>query len=336
MRDLRYAVRVLRKAPGFSAAAILVLALGIGATAAIFSVVDAAILRALPYHCPGELVTLSEKAPGNPAKRTYRTTPLNFADWHDQNTVFAGITALSGGSRTLTGRDNAELIPGQAVTREFFEVLGMPPIAGRTFQEEDERTNAKVVVLSESLWRSRFGGDRTLVGHTIPLDGEPYTVIGIAPAQAQLFYRADLWTLYVVKRRPQQRKMPYLQGVRRLKPGMTIAQASGAMDGVAASIARLNPSTNKDWGIEIQPLRDSIIGKELHSTTLVLGGIVAFVLLMACANVANLMLARGAVRTREMAVRGALGAGRAALSRQLLTEALVLAVRGGAGRLRPG
>jgi putative ABC transport system permease protein len=143
MRDLRYAARVLRHSPAFTAAAVLVLALGIGATSAIFSVVDAAVLRPLPFEEPGELVALWEKPPGNPVKRAYHATPLNFQDWHDQNTVLTGLAAVSGGNRTLAGRDGAELIPGQAVTREFFSVLGVPPIGGRTFEEADERTTGQ-------------------------------------------------------------------------------------------------------------------------------------------------------------------------------------------------
>jgi putative ABC transport system permease protein len=299
----------------------------------LFSVVDAAVLRPLPFYRPGELVTLWEKPPGNGLKRVYHATPLDFQDWHDQNTVFSGLAALSGASRTLTGRDGAELIPGQSVTREFFSVLGVPLVVGRAFQEQDERTKANVVMLSEKIWRTRFGSDPNLLGHTIPLDGEPFTVIGIVPARVQVFYEADLWTLYVVKRSPEQRSMHYLKVVGRLKPGVTVGQARTGMARVADGIARLFPETNKDWGITIETLHESVVGKELRSTTLVLGGVVAFVLLMACANVANLMLARGASRTREMAVRTALGAGRLELVRQLLSESLVLAAIGGASGL---
>jgi putative ABC transport system permease protein len=333
MRDLRYAMRVLRHGPGFAAGAVPVLALGIGATVAIFSVVDAAVFRPLPFYRPGELVTLREKPPGNGLKRIYNATPLNFQDWHDRNSVFSGLAAVSGANRTLAGRDGAEFIAGQAVTREFFSVLGVPPVAGRAFQEEDERTKANVVMLSERIWRTRFGADPKVVGRTIPLDGEPYTVIGIVPARVQVFYEADFWTLYVVKRSPEQRRMHYLKVIGRVKPGVTIEQARAGMNGVAQGMARLFPETNKDWGVTIETLRESVVGTELRSTTLVLGGVVAFVLLMACANVANLMLARGASRTREMAVRVALGAGRLDLARQLLAESLTLAASGGVSGL---
>jgi len=330
MRDIRYAVRVLVHAPGFAAVAVIILALGIGANSAIFSVLDAALLRPLPFPQPEELAVLWERPPGAQLK-TYRASPLNFLDWHDQNTVFTGLAAISGTSRTLMQREGAELITGQSVTREFFSVVGVQPIFGRAFREEDERDKANVVMLGEDLWRSRFGGDPALVGRTIPLDGQPFLVVGIVPSRFQLFYRADLWTLYIVKRSPEQRRMHYLQVLGRLRPGVSIGQASAAMAPIADGIAKASPATNKDWGIHVETLRQAIVGAELRSTTLVLGGIVALILLLACANVANLMLARGTARAREMAVRAALGAGRLALARQLLAESLVLAAAGGAG-----
>src|SRR4051794_18066308 len=168
MQDLRYALRVLRRSPGFTLAAALVLALGIGANTAIFSVVDAALLRPLPFQKPGQLVMLWEAPP------TYaynRVSPLNFLDWHDQNSVFSGLAAVSGGSRTMRTRSGAERIPGQSVTSEFFSLLGVRPLAGRTFNDDDVRTRADVVVLSERLWHTHFGGDRSIVGRAIPLEG---------------------------------------------------------------------------------------------------------------------------------------------------------------------
>ncbi len=327
MQDLRYALRVLSRAPGFTVAAVIVLALGIGANSAIFSVVDAVLLRPLPYHQPGEIVVLWELSP---SRINNRVSPLNFADWHDQNAVFTATAAISGGPRTVAGPGGAERLPGQAVTSEFFSLLDVPPIAGRTFRASDARANPDCVVISERLWRSRFHADTALIGRTIPLDGKPFTLLGVVPAAFQIFYPSDLWTLYVPKRSPEQRRMHYLQVIGRLKPGVSLEQAQAAMNGVAAGIARIAPETNRNWGIAIQPLHRALVGDELRSTSLVLGGVVSFVLLMACANVANLMLARGSARAREIAVRVSLGAGRGQLARQLLTESLVLAALGGA------
>ena len=330
MQDLRYAARVLLRAPGFTALAAAVLALGIGANSAIFSVVDAALLRPLPYHQPDRLVMLWEHAPGYIHNRT---SPLNFLDWHDRNTVFAAMAAVSGGSRTLQTSGGAERIPGQSVTQEFFSLLRIPLIAGRAFAPDDDRTRADVVVIGERLWRTRFNADPAIVGATIPLDGKPFTVIGVAPARFQILYQSDLWTLMTPKRSPEQRRMHYLQVLGRLKPDVTIDQARSAMAVIAAQIAEISPATNKDWGVTIDPLRESIVGAELRTTSLVLAGVVFFILLMACANVASLMLARGAARTREMAVRAALGAGGKRLAKQVLTESLLLSALGGAGGL---
>jgi putative ABC transport system permease protein len=330
MQDLRYAARVLFRAPGFTALAAAVLALGIGANSAIFSVVDAALLRPLPYHQPDRLVTLWEHAPGYPHNRT---SPLNFLDWHDRNTVFAAMAAVSGGSRTLRIAGDAERIPGQSVTQEFFSLLRVPLLAGRAFAPDDDRAGADVVVIGERLWRTRFNADPAIVGSTIPLDGKPFTVIGIAPARFQILSESDLWTLMTPKRSPEQRRIHYLQVLGRLKPDVTILQARSAMALIAAQIAQVSPDTNKDWGITIDPLRESIVGPELRTTSLVLAGVVLFILLMACANVASLMLARGAARTREMAVRAALGAGGKRLAKQVLTESLLLSALGGAGGL---
>jgi putative ABC transport system permease protein len=325
MQELRYAVRVLRRAPGFTLASVIVLALGIGANSAIFSVVDAALLRPLPYHHPEEIVVLWEQPP---SRVNNRVSPLNFLDWHDQNSVFASTAAISGGSRTVSGPGGAERIPGQAVTSEFFTLLGVQPVAGRTFRADDA-AHPDAVVISERLWRNRFHGDSAIVGRSIELDGKPFTLLGVAPAGFQIFYPSELWTLYVPKRSPEQRRMHYLQVIGRLKPGVSLSQAQAAMDAIGAGIARISPETNRNWGIAIQPLHRALIGDELRSTSLVLGAVVAFVMLMACANVANLMLARGSARAREMRVRVALGASRAQLARQLFVESLTLAALGG-------
>jgi putative ABC transport system permease protein len=331
LQDLRYAGRGLRKAWGFTILIAGVIAIGIGANSVMFSLVDAALVRPLPFAHPEQLMMLWEHPPGYAYNRV---SPLTFIDWSEQNDAFTSMAAVAGGSRTLTGAGGAaEKIPGQAVTSTFFDVFGVRPIAGRTFTAADAAERAYVVVLSEPFWRNRFGGDPALIGRTIMLDSQPYAVVGIAPAAFQALYRADMWTLITPRRTPEQRRMHYLQVVGRAKPGVDVEHARGNMSLVASDIARLSPDTNKDWTVTIEPLREALVGSELRTTSLVLAGTVGFVLLMACANVANLLLARGLGRAREIAVRAALGGSRNRILRQLLTESVLLACLGGAAGL---
>jgi len=327
-RDLRYAVRSLRNAPGFTIVTVAVLAVGIGANSAMFSLVDAALVRPLPFTQPDRLVMLWERAPRFAHNRV---SPLNFLDWSEQQRAFASVAAIAGGGRTLTSSGGeAERIPGQAVTSQFFDVLGVRAIAGVTFGPDAAADQRSVVVIGERLWRDRFGGDRSAIGRTITLDGQPHTIIGVAPAGFQILYASDIWTLFVPRRSSEQRRQHYLQVIGRLKPGVTLEQAKADMGGVADQIATIAPDTNKGWGVTIEPLREAIVGPELRTTSLVLAGVVGFVLLMACANVVNLLLARGLGRSREIAVRAALGGSRWRIIRQLLTESLLLATIGGA------
>jgi len=327
LQDVRFAVRMLLRSPGFTTLIVVVLAIGIGANSAIFSLVDAALLRPLPFTQPERLVMLWEHPPGYAHNRV---SPLNFLDWSEQNDVFASITAVSGGSRTFATPNGAEKIPGQSVSSALFDVLGVRPIAGRTFTTADATEKAKVVVLSERFWVSHFGRDPKLVGNTIHLDGQPFTVIGIVPAQFQILYESDLWTPWLPKRSPEQRRMHYLQVVARLKPGVTVPQVEASMAVIARNIGRISPDTNKDWGVTVEPLHQALIGQDLRVTALVLWGVVGFVLLMACANITNLLLAKGAARTREIAVRASLGGSQARIVRLLLTESALVAILGGA------
>ena len=327
-RDLRYAVRSLRRAPGFTAVTVIVLAVGIGATSAMFSLVDAALIRPLPFPQPDRLVMLWENSPRFSRNRV---SPLNFLDWSEQQHAFDGVAAIAGGGRTLTGGGgDAERIPGQAVTWQFFDVLGIRPVAGVTFRADDAEQRRRVVVISERLWRSRYGGDLAAIGRDMTLDGESYTIVGVAPTGFQILFRADMWTLFAPRRSPEQRQQHYLQVIGRLKPGATLDHARSDMAGVAGHIAAIAPETNQGWGVSISPLRDAIVGQDLRATSLILAGVVGFVLLMACANVANLLLARGLERTREIAVRAALGGSRLRIILQLLTESVLLAILGGA------
>jgi putative ABC transport system permease protein len=334
LHDARYALRLLRRAPGFTTIAIAIVAIGIGANTAMFTLVDAALLRPLPFSQPEQLSMLWEHAPDTPHNRV---APLNFVDWSEQNHTFAMMAAVSGGGRTLIRPGSSpERLAGQAVTSAFFDVLGVRPLAGRTFVSDDASTRTRVVVISEGLWRSHFAAEEGLIGSTIVLDGQPFTVIGIVPAAFQIFYPSDLWTLYVPERTPEQRRMHYLQVVGRLAPGVSLTQARDDMAIVGRRIAQSSPDTNKEWGVTVEPLHDAIVGHELRTTSLVLAAVVVCVLLMACANVASLLLARGIGRARELAVRAALGGTRKRLVRQLLIESVVLAVPGGIGGLALG
>ena len=327
--DVKFAVRQLRASPAFTAVAVLTLALGIGANSAIFALADAALLRPLPYPEPEQLVALWEAEDG---RTRDGVNPLEFVDWSEQNRTFDSMAAYVRAARTLTGGEGgAELIPSQAVTPRFFDVLRVRPILGRTFQQSD-LTLLTVVVLREGFWRSRFGGDPTLVGRAIRLDGQPLTVIGVVPDDLR-FDQAlggappQLWTVLNVpaERTPAGRYAHYFNVIGRLRPDATIEAARADLTAVAESIARESPATNEGHGVAIEPLRELLVGGELRLTSLLLLAVVGFVLLMCCANVANLVLARASARTRELAVRSALGAGRGRVLRQLLTESLVLA-----------
>jgi predicted permease len=328
-QDVRYAARTLRKAPGVALAAVLALGLGIGATTAIFSLVDATLLRPLPFHEADRLVKLFERAPQHPRNQV---ALLNFQDWRDQSRSFASMAGASSGALTALSDGSgamAETVAVQNVTPGFFEVLGIKPVAGRAFAP-GETNDLPLVMLSERVWRNRFSSHASIVGGTVTLGGIPNTVIGIVPADFEILSRVDVWTLLPRGLTTQARRLHFLDVIARLGPGVTIDEARADLAVVAENIARVSPETNKGWGVTIEPLQRAIVSDELRRTSLVLGGGVLFILVMACANVANLLLARGLGRTRELAVRAALGGSRARIIRQLLTESLLLALTGGA------
>jgi putative ABC transport system permease protein len=354
--DLKAAFRSLRSSKGFTIAALIVLTLGIGATTAIFSVVDAVVLRGLPFDEHDRLVAVGERSrPSAPFASPDRdpdalsfVAPQNYLDWAAEQHVFESIAAIGSGWLTLRepGAEPESLTP-QRVSADFFRVLGVPPAVGRAFTAENEIAGRdRVAVLSDALWRRSFAADPQIIGRAIPLDdleggpdstgGGRYEVIGVMPPDFTYPVGAarptDIWVPYVVPpnqriREPHQRTN-YLQVVARLKPGVSLAQAQAQMDQVAAAIEQANPAWNKDNRVGVRPLVDHIVGARIRSWMSMLLGAVSVVLLIACANIANLLLARASAREREAGIRAALGASRWRLVRQLMTESLVLSAAG--------
>lgn len=333
LSDFRFSLRLLRRNPGFSAAALVVLALGIGANTAIFSVVNAVLLRPLPFDDPSRIMQVWHVPPPKsfPGMTRFSVSPANYLDWHSQSSSFEQMAAYGFRSFTVGGTDRPEAIQAGSVAPDFFPLFRVQPLVGRTFTPDEDRPGqGHVVVLGYNFWRDHFASDRNIVGRNILLDGETYSVVGVMPESFLFPSWAKLWVPLAWDNQTRAVRGNHNYGViARLKKNVDIHQAQAELSAISTRLEQLYPEDDKGWGAIILPMREQLVG-DVRAALLVLLGAVAFVLLIACANVANLVLAKTLARRKEIAIRTALGASRLVVLRQILTETVLLSVAGGA------
>jgi putative ABC transport system permease protein len=328
LQDLRYTARMMGKEPAFTAAVVLTVALGIGANTAIFSFVYAVMLRPLPFTDPQRLMQLNEKN-DKLNLPNFSASVLNYLSWAEQTQTFERLGAVGFASFNMSGQGDPEQFTGNRISPSLMPMVGVRPVAGRAFQEgEDKPGSAPVAMISEGLWKRRFGGEASFVGRNLTLNGVDHTVVGIAPPALALLTGGDIWAPLTIDPGREMRLNHVISVFGRLKPGVTPQQAQAEMNAIATRVGQQYPDV-KDWGINLVTMTDAFVGAQLRTGLWVLLGAVTCVLLIACANIANLLLARAASRQKEIAIRTAMGASRSRLLRQLLVESVVLSLAGG-------